>query len=64
MNTDVVCHWAQDGEDSETWATSCRKYFNLEDGSPTDNKMAFCCFCGRPIEEDSYEEQDIQRVTH
>ena len=57
MEARTACHWSRDGEDCDTWATSCHKYFNIEDGTPTENKMAFCCFCGGPIEEDVYQEE-------
>ncbi len=24
------CHWSQDGEDSDVWATQCGRYFTME----------------------------------
>lgn len=45
-----TCTWQQDGDsDSGSYGTSCRRYFNLEDGTPEDNKMAWCCYCGRKL---------------
>lgn len=41
------CTWTNDGE---AWRTSCGHYFTLIDGAPTDNKMRFCCYCGKAIE--------------
>ena len=45
------CTWVQDGAGEEGWDTGCRKRFTLIDGTPSDNKMAFCCYCGQPLEE-------------
>ena len=46
----AACGWSQDGDSySDTWATSCGHYFRLDDGTPTDNKMAFCCYCGKSL---------------
>jgi hypothetical protein len=45
-----TCTWYQDGDsDSGVYATSCRRYFNLEDGTPEDNKMQWCCYCGKKL---------------
>jgi hypothetical protein len=44
------CNWYQDGDEtSELWQTGCNKYFCLNDGDPVDNKMKFCCYCGKSI---------------
>jgi hypothetical protein len=45
----TVCYWSQDGEDGDTWATQCGHYFALNEGTPSDNKMDFCCYCGRQL---------------
>ena len=45
-----TCTWQQDGDsDSGVYGTSCRRYFNLEDGTPEDNKMKWCCYCGKKL---------------
>ena len=45
-----TCTWQQDGDsDSGVYGTSCRRYFNLEDGTPEDNKMKWCCYCGKNL---------------
>lgn len=53
MSNDIkpaACGWSQDSDSySDTWATSCGHYFRLDDGTPTDNKMAFCCYCGKSL---------------
>ena len=54
------CRWLQDGdEDSGTYMASCnRRYFMLEDGTPTDNRMSHCCYCGKPLVEVPIEPED------
>ena len=54
------CHWYQDGdEDSGTYMASCnRRYFMFEDGTPTDNRMSHCCYCGKPLVEVPIEPED------
>jgi len=45
-----TCTWFQDGDsDSSMYQTSCRKYFDLTDGTPEDNKMQWCCYCGKKL---------------
>lgn len=39
-----TCSWTDDQDGS--WHTTCDNYFSLNDGSPDDNNMKFCCFCG------------------
>jgi len=55
-----TCTWQQDGDiDSGTYMASCsRRYFNLEDGTPTDNRMSHCCYCGKPLIEVPIEPED------
>jgi hypothetical protein len=55
------CHWYQDGdEDSDKWAASCgrHRYFQLNDGTPTDNRMKHCCYCGKPLVEVPIDPED------
>lgn len=43
------CEWR---EDWDAWATSCRHMFEFTDGTPEDNHMKYCPFCGgilRPV---------------
>ena len=45
-----TCTWHQDGDsDSGLYGTSCRHYFHLDDGTPEDNKMSWCCYCGKKL---------------
>jgi len=38
-----VCHWT---ENEEAWSTSCDNYFIVLEGSPSQNEMRFCAYCG------------------
>ena len=53
------CHWyQQDFQDCETWLTSCEdKLFNVINGTPKENDMIFCPYCGKNIIEHDYNEQ-------
>jgi len=45
---DPPCLWK--GDDG-TYETSCGQAFTIIDGTPADNDMRFCTYCGKPIEE-------------
>jgi len=38
-------------QDWDYWETSCGESFYLEDGTPRDNNMRFCPYCGRRLEQ-------------
>jgi hypothetical protein len=47
------CQWTLDYlvcEDDETWQTACGQQFVINSGTPEENKMRYCCFCGEPLE--------------
>jgi hypothetical protein len=50
-----TCLWTSD-EDG-IWTASCKQDWLFEEGSPRDNKMRFCHFCGRPLRQRSYRER-------
>jgi hypothetical protein len=55
------CRWLQEGdEESDTWAASCgrHRYFSLNEGTPKDNHMKHCCYCGKPLVEVPIEPED------
>jgi hypothetical protein len=53
------CQWSRDSdEDSDTWSTACSHYFTLIDGTPTDNGLKYCCYCGRPLIEVPWEAEE------
>ena len=52
------CHWLQqDGENSEVWLACDDKLFCLTNGTPSENGMIFCPYCGKNLVEITYEEQ-------
>jgi hypothetical protein len=54
-----ICEWVQDGdEESDTWATTCKHMFVLNDGGPKENSMQFCCYCGHALVEVPFEDAD------
>lgn len=46
-----MCIWARDA-DSDAWDSSCGHMFCLNEGTPLENDMSFCCFCGEPLVEE------------
>jgi hypothetical protein len=50
------CDWHED-EDGN-WETSCHGVFLLSDGTPSQNKMAFCCYCGKKLVEHLFYYED------
>jgi len=51
-----TCLWTEDYDG--TWETSCKHAFVLSTDMPSDNDMRFCCYCGKPLEERPYVEED------
>lgn len=48
-----TCRWSRADDDTDVWETTCGKAFTIIDGSPADNQMAFCCYCGRELESET-----------
>jgi len=47
-----ICKWKQDANGEwNLWDTDCGETFSLEAETPKENKMVYCCFCGRKIKE-------------
>ena len=47
-----VCVWTQDHNDEfNIYETSCGGLFEFIDGSPSENKLNFCCYCGKKLVE-------------
>jgi hypothetical protein len=53
----AACVWSQDSAGS-SWATGCGQLFELNEGTPKENRMGFCCYCGRTLNEHPYVEDD------
>lgn len=41
-----TCHWKLEEPDWNAYATECGEMFCIEMGTPQENKMRFCPFCG------------------
>lgn len=54
-----TCDWRQEDVDSSVWATDCGGLFCINDGTPTENNMDFCCFCGKKLAECKPETSDV-----
>ena len=50
------CIWSQEDEASEGWETDCGHNFELNDGTPEENNMKFCCYCGKLLITELYME--------
>lgn len=44
-----VCLW---NNADECWETTCGHSFEINDGTPAENDMKYCCYCGGKVEED------------
>lgn len=48
----LTCLWSRADDDTDMWETSCGHAFTIIDGTPSDNHMGFCCYCGRRVDEE------------
>jgi hypothetical protein len=44
-----VCVWSEDFEGN--WDTGCGNLFVLNEGTPSENGMKHCCYCGGKLEQ-------------
>lgn len=56
----MSCEWRQEDDDGDTWSTECNNAFTLNDGTPADNNMKFCCYCSQILVSVPYEREDEQ----
>ena len=49
------CKWVQNSDG--WWQTDCKNGFVVNDGTPEENGMKFCCYCGKPLRQKLYEEE-------
>jgi len=50
-NPPPVCTWEQDLY-HDAWKTECGGLFQVMNGTPRENGMLFCPYCGRAIDEE------------
>lgn len=48
-----ICKWTLDSVEWESnkWDSDCGESFTFEVGGPEENKMKFCCYCGKRLKE-------------
>ena len=51
-----TCNWTHD-LDTDSWDTDCDEKFQLTNGNPKQNKMKFCCYCGKQLTQTEEDEQ-------
>jgi hypothetical protein len=51
------CTWTEEyivcGEPTGCWSTSCGHEYVINEGTPSENQMKFCTFCGKEIREET-----------
>ena len=63
------CEWSQD--ENGAWQTKCGNLFEITEGTPLQNKMGFCCYCGKKITEtlltddvrDKHDDQYVKQLS-
>jgi hypothetical protein len=56
-----VCEWREDDPNCGCWHPSCGgDLFVLDSGPPSENKMKFCCYCGKELTEVAYEDLEVK----
>jgi hypothetical protein len=50
---DQVCVW-KENEDGY-YDTSCNNAFVMEEGTPEDNELKYCCYCGKTLKQELYQ---------
>jgi len=56
-----TCKWTESdpwGNEPQTWETDCDNMFYFSEGAPKENQMAFCCYCGKPLEEKPWKDEE------
>lgn len=43
------CLWSKSDDDTGLWETSCGNEYMLIEGTPKNNRMDYCPFCGRKL---------------
>lgn len=56
-----VCNWTSEGDpdyNEGRWTSDCGNDFLLTEGTPSENKLKFCCWCGKSLTETRTAEQE------
>lgn len=50
VDAGASCTWTLNADSyGETWESACGETWQFETGGPTENKMKFCCYCGKRL---------------
>ena len=52
-----ICEWRQ-VEEYDYYDTSCGQSFTIIEGTPKENLMHYCCYCGKPLKYVPWQEED------
>jgi hypothetical protein len=55
------CIWTEN-EDGY-WDTDCGETFVVIDATPEANRMLYCCYCGKPLVQKTFEENENEDDT-
>lgn len=50
------CKWVENSD--HFWDTSCHNSFVFNEGTPKENDMNFCCYCGEVLKQELYKDED------
>ena len=53
-----ACNWHQEDYESSYWSSDCGIQFVLDDGTPKENNMNYCCKCGKKLVEQMWNERN------
>jgi len=59
---ELACTWTQDDYECGTYTADCGFVFALNDGSPSENGLKYCCNCGKPLAENLYQPEDDENA--
>ena len=57
-NITTDCNWNETEPDFDLWESDCGMAFHMEQGTPSENGMMFCCRCGKPLVEHIWRPDD------
>ena len=53
-----TCTWFLEDSDDDHWVTECHNDFILLEGTPEDNGLKFCCYCGKQLKQEIGDNQN------
>ena len=56
------CEWQQD--ENGVWETNCGNLFEVTEGTPYENDLKYCPYCGKHLVQGVDEDQLVDRMRH